>query len=221
MAPKIIITGCGTDVGKTVVSAIVTTTVVGDYWKPVQCGEEEESDTHIMKTLLDGAHHHVHLPAYSLKERLSPHHAARIENRMIDLKNIVPPATQNTLVIETAGGILVPLTDNEVSLDLMVSWGGLWIVVSKHYIGSINHTLLTIEALKNRRVSILGIIFNGENADSERAILSISGLPFIGRLQHEKLINTKTIQNYAQQWRTSLRMRLASLYADANSPSTY
>lgn len=199
--PRIMVAGIGTDVGKTVVSAILTTLLDGDYWKPIQCGEEEHADTVKMQQWIDTTRHAIHAPAYSLKAPLSPHHAARLENTLIDLDSIHLPSTRRTLIIEGVGGILVPLTSKISCIDLFKSWNCEWIVVSKHYLGSINHTLLTLEVLKILGLPILGIIFNGEyNPDSENAILGISQLPVMGRLFPEDNLNREIIQKYASQW---------------------
>lgn len=203
--PKIIVAGTGTDVGKTVVSAILTTLTQGDYWKPIQCGSRENSDTDIMKTLIDTKLHRIHPPAYSLNAPLSPHHAARLEGISIDFNSIIPPQTSRPLIIEGAGGIFVPLTAKTLSIDLFNSWKSKWIVVSKHYLGNINHTLLTLDALKRLDLPIIGIVFNGEpNPDSESAILEISQASFFGRLLPEKNLNAQTIQKYATQWKPRL-----------------
>lgn len=191
--------------GKTVVAAIITTSLQGEYWKPVECGNEEDSDTVIMKKLIDATLRPIHQPAYSLQACLSPHHAARLENKSICIESIVPPQTLSPLIIETAGGIFVPLTDTILSFDLFKTWNLPWIVVSKHYLGSINHTLLTLHALKQNDISVAGVIFNGlPNSDSERAILEISQIPFLGRLLPELNINPQTIQRYSTLWHSRL-----------------
>ncbi len=206
---KIVITGSGTGVGKTVVSAILTTLLKADYWKPIECGEDEGFDSQIMKNLIDLSKHVIHAPAYSLKAPLSPHHAARLENCEIDPSRIEIPPTKRSLIIETAGGPLVPLTNHFVTLDLFSTWNCYWIIVSKHYLGSINHTLLTHEVLKNKNLPVLGMIFNGEpNQDTEDALMQISGLPFLGRLLPEKDINIKTIQHYAGLWQAQILQKL-------------
>lgn len=198
---RIMVAGIGTDVGKTIVSAILTTLLNGDYWKPIQCGDEEDSDTATVKRWLDSTIYTIHPSAYSLKAPLSPHHAARLENTLIRLDSITLPQTTRPLIIEGVGGIFVPLTRNILSIDLFKSWDCKWVIVSKHYLGSINHTLLTIEVLKKLCLPILGIIFNGENnPDSEAAILKISQLPPLGRLLPEDNLNPQTIQRYAKQW---------------------
>lgn len=198
---KIMVAGIGTDVGKTIVSAILTTLLEGDYWKPIQCGAEENSDTTMMKKWLDTTKHTIHSSTYSLKAPLSPHHAARLENISLRLDSITLPHTVRPLIIEGVGGILAPLTSKISSLDLFKSWDCQWVIVSKHYLGSINHTLLTLEVLKKLCLPILGIIFNGEyNSDSESAILEISQVPVLGRLLPEANLNPQIIQRYAKQW---------------------
>lgn len=193
---KIIVAGIGTDVGKTIVSAILTTCLHGEYWKPVQCGSDNDSDT-LKKWRIP-----VHESTYSLKAPLSPHHAASLENISICLERIVPPITTRPLIIESAGGIFVPLTEKILSFDLFRTWDASWVVVSRHYVGSINHTLLTLDALKRNNISIAGIVFNGEpNPASENAILEFEKVKVLGRLLPEPFINLETIQRYAKLWK--------------------
>lgn len=198
---KIMIAGIGTDVGKTIVSTILTTLLNGDYWKPIQCGDEENSDTAQVKKWLASINATIHPPAYSLKAPLSPHHSARLENTLINLDSIKLPKTTRPLVIEGIGGIFVPLAQKTLSIELFKSWNCQWILVSRHYLGSINHTLLTIGALKQLCLPILGLIFNGEhNPDNENTILEISQLLFLARLLPETHLNLNIIQRYAKQW---------------------
>lgn len=200
----IIVAGIGTDVGKTVVSAILTSLLQGDYWKPIQSGCP---DSEQMKDWID--EERIHPATYSFQAPLSPHHAARLEDCSIYLDAIVPPKTLRPLIIESVGGILVPLTTTQTSLDLFQTWNCTWIVVSRHYLGSINHTLLTLETLKRRQIAVAGLIFNGApNPDSEAAILSISQLPLLAKLYPEPEITHKTIQRYAQLWQP-LKMQLS------------
>ncbi len=202
---KIIVAGSGTCVGKTIVAAILTTSLKGEYWKPVQCGDEEDSDTATIKKLIDETKCHIHEPAYSLKAPLSPHHAAILENISICPKNIIPPQTIRPLIIEGVGGIFVPLSSKILSFDLFKSWNCPWIVVSSHYLGSINHTLLTLHALKQNNILVAGIIFNGlPNYDSENVILEFSQVPLLGRLLPETNINPQIIQRYAKLWQPKL-----------------
>lgn len=188
------VAGIGTDVGKTVVSGILSLLFKADYWKPVQCSEE---DLVFMQKWAG----QIHPSAYALKAPLSPHHAARLENLTIDPKKITLPKTTRPLIIEGVGGVLVPLTTNNTTLDLFQTWDCEWVVVSKHYLGSINHTLLTVVALKQQNIPILGLIFNGTpNPDTEAAILEITQLPCLGRLLPEAHLNQETLQRYAEQW---------------------
>lgn len=206
----IIITGNGTDVGKTILSAIVVTALEGDYWKPVQHADDSGSDSETIRLLVPVNKCHIHPPAYNFKAPLSPHHAARLENIYIDPVQIIPPETSRPLIIETVGGIFVPFNNSTLAIDLFDKWNGIWIVISRHYLGSINHSLLTVEALKKRNQNVKTIIFNGSpNTDSEKAILQFSGLTSLGRLLPEEQINQKTIKRYANQWKTQLKQLLA------------
>lgn len=204
--PNIIVAGSGTDVGKTIISAILTKLLEGSYWKPIECGD---SDTTQMKLLIDVKKHPIYKPAYSLKAPVSPHHAALLEGISINLDCIQPPKTNTSLIIESAGGVFTPLTSNKVNIDLFKSWGGKWVIVSKHYLGSINHTLLTVDALKRHGIAIAGIIFNGiPNPETESAILEITKLPLLARLLPEPMINSQTIQRYAKQWKSQISQLL-------------
>lgn len=199
------VAGIGTEVGKTVVSAILTTMLSGEYWKPIECGNGN-FDSMVIKELIDSSKHRIHQPSYSFDAPLSPHHAARLENIEVHPNEIVPPHTNRPLVIEGVGGVNVPITSSVLSIDLFKNWNCKWVIVSKHYLGSINHTLLTIEALIRHEVPILGLIFNGEmNLDSETAILQMSGLPCIARLLPEKYIDKHTIQRYAELWKFAIK----------------
>ena len=158
---KIFITGIGTDVGKTVVAAIVTEALKADYWKPVQAGDLEFSDTDRVRSWVSNDQSVFHPNSYALKTPMSPHAAADRDGVRIELSQIRSPQTTNDLVIEGAGGLLVPLNEKETILDLVENDYKI-LVVSRNYLGSINHTLLTIEALKARGKKVSGVIFNGE-----------------------------------------------------------
>lgn len=201
---KLFITGIGTDVGKTVVSAIITQALEADYWKPIQAGDLNQSDTHKIKAYISNSKTKFHGNSYSLNTPASPHLAAEIDGVTIDIKKIIEPKTDNHLVIEGAGGLFVPLNDTETIVDL-IQHDYKVVVVSRHYLGSINHTLLSIEALQNRNISIAGIIFNGEeNKATESIILSKTGVHFIGRLEQEPYIDSNVINEYADLWRENL-----------------
>lgn len=201
---KLFITGISTDVGKTIASAIIVEALQADYWKPIQAGDLENSDTHKVQSLISNTKSQFHPNSYALQTPASPHLAAAKDGITIDLNQIQEPATTNHLVIEGAGGILVPLNDTESVVDIIQPDYKV-IVVSRHYLGSINHTLLTVEALQNRKLSIAGIIFSGEeNTSTETIILSRTGLSCIGRIAQEPYFDTNVILEYADLFRENL-----------------
>ncbi len=194
---KLFITGISTDVGKTVASAIIVEALEADYWKPIQAGDLDNSDSHIIKSYISNDKIIVHENSYKLNTPASPHLSAELDGINIDLKQIKEPITKNHLVIEGAGGIFVPLNETDCVIDLIQKDYKV-IVVSRHYLGSINHTLLTIEALKNRKINIAGIIFSGdENKSSESIILSKTGVKCIGRIEQEPYFDQNVIREYA------------------------
>ncbi|HAH55406.1 MAG TPA: dethiobiotin synthase [Flavobacterium sp.] len=201
---KLFITGISTDVGKTIASAIIVEALQADYWKPIQAGDLNNSDSHKIKSYISNDCHPersrrtiIHENSYQLNTSASPHFAAKIDGISIDLKKIREPKTKNHLVIEGAGGLLVPLNETDCIIDLIQKDYKV-IIVSRHYLGSINHTLLTIEALKNRKISVAGIIFSGnENKSTEAIILNKSGIKCIGRIEHEPYFDQNVIREYA------------------------
>lgn len=201
---KLFITGIGTDVGKTIASAIVTQALEADYWKPVQAGDLDQSDSHKIQKYISNDKTVIHENSYKLNTPASPHYAAELDNVVIDLKKIKEPKTSNHLVIEGAGGLLVPLNDNDCIVDLIQEDYKI-IVVSRHYLGSINHTLLTFEALKSRKLNVAGIIFSGdENQATESIILKKTKATFIGRIDNEPYFDQNVIQYYADKFREQL-----------------
>lgn len=201
---KIFITGISTDVGKTVTSAIVVEALEADYWKPIQAGDLNLSDTHKVKSQISNSKSQFYPNAYELNTPASPHLAAEIDGITIDIKNIIEPQTENHLVIEGAGGIFVPLNENETIVDLIKPDYKV-IVVSRHYLGSINHTLLTIEAIQNRGFEVAGIIFSGsENKSTESLILNKTGIKSIGRIDEEPYFDQNVVREYADLFRENL-----------------
>ena len=195
------ITGISTNIGKTIASAIVTEALQADYWKPVQAGELDNCDTKKVERLVSNTKSKFHPNSYALQTPMSPHAAAEIDNISIDIKKIKAPKTNNHLVIEGAGGLFVPLNDTQTIFDL-IKPNYKVIVVSRHYLGSINHTILSIDALKNRGIKVLGIIFNGnENAETESYILNYSGLPCLGRVKQHSEINKEMVLSYKEQFK--------------------
>jgi dethiobiotin synthetase len=196
----IFVTGIGTDIGKTVVSAILTEALEADYWKPVQSGSTELTDSQRVKSLVSNAKTAFHPEAYLLEAPLSPHAAADLEGKNIDLARIRLPRTSNRLVVEGAGGLFVPLNQEHLIVDLIQHLQLPVVVVSAHYLGSINHTLLTLEALRSRHIPVLGLIFNGApNPASEAFILQYSGVPKLLSVLPEPALNAEAIRKYAAQ----------------------
>jgi dethiobiotin synthetase len=201
---KLFITGIGTDVGKTIVSAIVTEALEADYWKPIQAGDLEHSDTNKLKTYCSNQKSQFHHNSYALNTPASPHWAASIDGITIDLDQIIEPITSNHLVIEGAGGVLVPLNEVDCIIDLIKKDYKV-IIVSRHYLGSINHTLLTIEALHNRKIEVAGIIFSGdENKATEEIILNKTKAKYIGRIDNEPYFDANVIAYYADKFKENL-----------------
>ncbi len=201
---KLFITGISTDVGKTIASSIIVEALQADYWKPIQAGDLDNSDSHKIKNYISNDKTVIHENSYKLNTPASPHLAAELDGITIDLKNIVAPKTENHLVIEGAGGILVPLNEKECIIDLIQTDYKV-IVVSRHYLGSINHTLLTMEALQNRKIDIAGIIFSGEeNRSTESIILKKTGVKCIGRIEQEPYFDKNVIKEYADLFRDNL-----------------
>lgn len=198
------ITGIGTEVGKTIAAAIVTEALEADYWKPIQAGDLENSDTHKVKRLISNKKTVFHDNAFSLKTPMSPHAAAEIDGVEISGKKMKQPKTKNHLVIEGAGGLLVPINDKETIADLIKPEHQV-ILVSRHYLGSINHTLLSVEAIKSRGLTCAGIIFSGEeNSSTESIIKKMTGVPVIGRIEQEPFFDRNVILEYADKFRKKL-----------------
>jgi dethiobiotin synthetase len=181
-----IVTGTDTGIGKTVFSAALTGALLrrhgaARYWKPVQAGLEEVTDSEAVGTLAPGAQ--VHPEAYRLVTPASPHLAARIDGVTIDPARLTLPPGEAPLVVEGAGGALVPLAGRLLYADLFAPWGLPVVVVARTSLGTINHTLLTIEALRARGVALAGIAFVGEAHDENEAVIpALSGVARLGRL---------------------------------------
>lgn len=197
------ITGISTDVGKTVASAIITEALEADYWKPVQAGELDNCDTKKVQRLVSNTKSVFHPNAYALKTPMSPHGAAEIDGFEINLKKIKPPKTGNHLVIEGAGGLLVPLNNKNTILDLIKPDYKV-IVVSRHYLGSINHTLLTVKLMQEKGFDV-SIIFSGnEHKSTEDIIKKMTQVPIIGRIDEEPYFDQNVVKEYAKLFKTKL-----------------
>lgn len=200
-----IIAGIGTEVGKTVVSAIVTEALQADYWKPVQSGYPPDSDTETVRSLISNDRTQFHPEIYRLREPLSPHAAAALEGVTIDPDRLVPPQTDNRLLVELAGGLMVPLTETYLNIDLVQRLGYPVVLVTRNYLGSINHTLLSVEALRARNVPIAGLVINGPGVPAtESVLLSYTGLPCLLRVQDEGVLTKEVVRRYADKLTTKL-----------------
>lgn len=183
MSDQCIITGTDTDVGKTVVAAMLTLALEAYYWKPIQCGVEGGVDTKTVQRLTQLPPERFVEEKYILTEPLSPHRAAEIDGVEIDPESFVMPKVNGPLLIEGAGGLMVPITRGLLQIDLFKRWGLPVILVARTGLGTLNHTLLSLEALKNRHIPVHGIIFTGpENADNIRTISEFSSVKILGRL---------------------------------------
>lgn len=184
MARRIFIAGIGTEVGKTFCSAIVVEALKADYWKPIQAGELDDLDSLWVRDFISNDTSEFHTERYLLSEPMSPHAAAKLDKVHITLADFKTPDTANTLVIEGAGGLMVPLNEEgDMIVDLIPQLADETILISKNYLGSINHTLLSIELLKNRGIQLTGIIFNGDaNPETEEIILKSTGVKCLGRV---------------------------------------
>ncbi len=192
------VTAIGTNSGKTLVSSILVDALQADYWKPIQSGTED-IDAVTIEENLNNNFSIIHPSKYLLKLPASPHAAAKAEGLTIELSDFELPETTNNLVIEGAGGVLVPINDKgDVVIDLALRFNCEVILVADLYLGSINHTLLTCNELGRRNIPIKGIIFNGEpNTASEEIILKLTGLKCLLRINKMNKIDTFEIKKYA------------------------
>jgi dethiobiotin synthetase len=199
------VTGIGTDVGKTVASAILTEALEADYWKPIQAGDLSNSDTHKVKRWVTNPETNFFGSAFNLKTPMSPHAAAEIDGVKLSKAKIKRPKTNKNLVIEGAGGLLVPISETHTIVNL-ISKTDRVVVVSRHYLGSINHTLLTIEMLKAKGFQVYGIIFNGPfTKTSEDIITTMTNVPVIGRLDDEPYIDGHVVKEYAEKFKNEFK----------------
>lgn len=184
MSGSLVITGTDTDVGKTVVAAGLAGCLHGAYyWKPIQAGTEPQTDRARVRHLSGLPPERLLPEAYCLAMAASPHLAARMEDVTIEVDALAPPSVRGPLIIEGAGGILVPISAQASMADLFVHWGAPVVLVARTGLGTINHSLLSIEALRTRGIRIGGIVFVGEaHMENERIIPAISGVRSLGRL---------------------------------------
>jgi dethiobiotin synthetase len=196
---QFIISGIGTDVGKTVASAIISQALNATYWKPVQAGDLDWSDSMKVDNWTDDKVI-VLKEQFRLTAPMSPHAAAFLDGVSITQDSFVIPQVEGNLIIEGAGGLMVPVNNEGLLyIDLFQSWNLPVILISRHYLGSINHTLLSIGALKSRNIPIEGIVFVGEeNKATESIILNTTGVHFIARIPLANEVNSTFIQDQSK-----------------------
>jgi dethiobiotin synthetase len=202
---RFFITGIGTNVGKTLVSAILTEALEADYWKPVQSGALEGTDSEAVKKLISNSKSKFYKEAYLLKEPLSPHYAAIKENKQISVSEINLPSTSDTLIIEGAGGLLVPLTNKDFVIDLARKFDAGVVLVVNNYLGCINHTLLSIDYLMGHNHKVSGLILNGDfEKEVEDAILSYRDIKVLARIPRMEEVNKDTVLKMARAINTAV-----------------
>jgi dethiobiotin synthetase len=200
MSRPILVVGTDTGVGKTIVSAALVGQLGARYWKPVQSGLDEETDSELVRRLCGLDIDPVIPEAYRLNTPCSPHESARLDGVGIDPARLVPPKIEGSLVIEGAGGVLTPLRLNFVYADLFAGWNARTVVVARTGLGTINHSLLTLEALRARGVDIAGVVFSGEaESVAEAAIERMGRVRRIGRLPRLDPLTAKTLQAAAAE----------------------
>ena len=195
---RIVICGTDTDVGKTIVSSFFVQGLKGVYWKPIQSGTEEGTDTKTVCKLLDLEPERYLSERYKFKAPVSPHWAAEKESRHIDPNNLDVPNLDKLIIIETAGGLMVPLNRNWLQIDQLKVWGAPIILVARTGLGTLNHTLLSLEALKNRNINVLGIVLNGPpHTDNPKTLEQFGDTKILARLPIFEEMNAKSL---SQEW---------------------
>ncbi|WP_421795108.1 dethiobiotin synthase [Haliscomenobacter sp.] len=197
------VTGIGTEIGKTIVSAILTEALHADYWKPIQSGDLDNSDSLKIQRWVSNPHTRIHPERFRLNMPLSPHASAAIDGVEIKVRDFQLPDTSRPLIVEGAGGLMVPLNHQESMLDLIQHLNLPVILVSRHYLGSINHTLLSLEVLRSRGIPLAGLLYNGaENVASEQAIEELSGVKVLGRVGEMGEVSAEAIAREAEVLRS-------------------
>ncbi len=195
MNARVVIVGTDTGVGKTVFSAALAGALGAFYWKPVQAGLKEETDSQSVLRLSGLPPEHILPEAYRLETPASPHLAARLDGLAIDTSRLDPPEAAGTLVIETAGGVMTPLTIETPTVDLLARWRLPTIVVARTTLGTINHSLLTLEALRRRDIPLRGVAFIGEaNEDTQNTVARMGRVAMLGRLPNLSPLNAETLR---------------------------
>lgn len=193
-----IVAGIGTEIGKTFISSILVEALHAHYWKPIQSGGLDCTDTDTVKGLITNTDSVFYPEAYRLTEPLSPHAAAALDGVDIVLDAFLLPKTNQPLIVELAGGLMVPLNNQLLNIDLIEKLKLPVILVTRNYLGSINHTLLSVHLLQSRGIKIEGLIFNGlSNPATESFILSYTKLPLLANIEEQSEINKTIVSHYA------------------------
>lgn len=196
MSTRIIVTGTDTGIGKTVFSAALAGALDGFYWKPIQAGLDEETDSQTVMKLSGLPAQRILPEAYRLRTPASPHLAAELDGVTIEHGSLEVPEKDRPLVVEGAGGLLVPLTRSVTYIDLMARWRVPVVLCARTTLGTINHSLMSIEALRARGIALLGIVFIGEeNVESERIIVEMGKVRRLGRLPHVVPLTRETLRD--------------------------
>jgi dethiobiotin synthetase len=205
MQRTIAIAGIHTGVGKTIASAVLTKALQADYWKPVQAGDLDNSDTITVQQLVGENHTCMfHPEAFRLTQPLSPHLAAAMDGVTIDHTQLRLPQTTNTLLVETAGGLHSPMSDTATMVDFIQHHQLPVILVTRHYLGSINHTLAAIEVLRQRQIPLLGLIVSGDAHEaSEQFITNYSGVPVSAHIPEMTTPDAAQVAVIAEACKTS------------------
>jgi dethiobiotin synthetase len=183
MSPRLVVTGTDTDVGKTVFCAGLTRFLDGTYWKPVQAGLTGETDAQVVRRLSELPADRILPEAWRLRTPASPHLAAEIDGVLIDPDRLSLPVTTRPLIVEGAGGLMVPLTRHTLLIEVIARWGAPVVLCARTRLGTINHTLLSIEALRRRSIPLIGVAFVGEaHPENERIIGALGEVRVLGRL---------------------------------------
>jgi len=217
MNQPIFIAGIGTDVGKTLVSAIITEALEADYWKPIQAGIADGTDAKTVKSLISNESTVIHTATYELKTPASPHIAARIDGVKIEIAKLFQSAQDiqfkiglKTLIVEGAGGLLVPLYENILLVDFIRLLQAKVILVSRNYLGSINHSLLTAAFCRSNDIEVLGWIFTDTYMDYEDEIVQWSGYPKIASIPKLTEVNKDVVAVEAQRIKQDLQKFILS-----------
>ena len=196
MTSKIIVTGTDTDIGKSVVSAMLVQALSADYYKPVQAGLDGETDTEFVKRLSGMPNEHFCPEAYRLQTPASPHLSAKLDGVTIDVNHLELPHSDRLLIVEGAGGLLVPLTDDVLFIEMFARWKAPVVLCASTRLGTINHSLLSIEALRRRNIEILGVVFVGDKMESsETAIVNFGQVKHLGRLPILDPLDSSSLAN--------------------------